>query len=447
MKPRHITENGFKIYCRYDELLPLDQFKPHPDNPNTHPHEQIELLADIFKNNGIRQPIKVSNLSGFIIAGHGRLRAAALAGLTVYPVEFQNYEDKKAELDDLLGDNKIAELSELDADLLHQAVKNAGLDLSDLQSVGFSDEEITKLFDDHQDDLDSELADELPPEEEVQPRTKKGDIWQLGQHRLMCGDSTNLDDVKKLLNGEKVDVLITDPPYNVAYEGKTKEKLTIQNDKMSGGAFREFLTQAFKSANEAMKPGAAFYIWHATREDMNFKAAAANVGFDVKQTLVWVKNTMVLGRQDYQWKHEPCLYGWKDGASHYFIDDRTQTTVFEDEKPEFNKMKKEELVRLLEEVYSDKISTSVIYEKKPARNAEHPTMKPVKLIARLIKNSAKLNDTVLDLFGGSGTTLIAAEQLARRCFMMEFDEHYCDVILTRWENLTGQTAERIDNQD
>ena len=440
-KARYTTPEGYEVYCGFDEMLSIDKFKPHPNNPNTHPMEQLEVLAEVFKNNGIRQPIKISTLSGYIISGHGRLAAAKKAGLSVYPAEYQNYTDEKQEMADLLGDNKIAELSEFNTELFKQAVENAGLEDLDLSAVGFSVDEINSLFEDKE-DLDNVLADELPPEEEVETRAKRGDIWLLGNHRLMCGDSTSITDVEKLMNGQKADLLVTDPPYNVAYSGGVNSKRKkIANDDMSSDDFKNFLIKVFNSANCSIKSGAPFYVWHASCEDMNFKAALMANGLSVRQTLIWVKNQLILGRQDYQWKHEPCLYGWKDGAAHYFIDDRKQTSVFEDETPDYKSMKKEDLIKLLDEIFSEKISTTIIYENKPNRSEEHPTMKPVKLIARQIKNSSRLKEKVLDLFGGSGTTLIACEQLDRCCYTMELDEHYCDVIIQRWENLTGRKAE------
>jgi DNA modification methylase len=193
-----------------------------------------------------------------------------------------------------------------------------------------------------------------------------------------------------------------------------------------------------------MRPGAAFYVWHAHTESVNFFEAAADAGMQIRQLLVWAKSIFSLSRQDYQWQHEPCMYGWKDGAAHYFVDDRTQTTVYEDARPDFNHMKKEEMRALLEDIYSDKASTTVIHEDKPAASVEHPTMKPVRLIARLLRNSSKSGGVVLDPFGGSGTTLIACEQLGRKCRMMELDPHYCDVIVSRWEKLTGRKAEIME---
>lgn len=298
--------------------------------------------------------------------------------------------------------------------------------------------------------------DDTPDEEEAEEddfgeedaanaatRCNPGDIWMLGRHRLMCGDSTKEADVAKLMGGEQAHLLLTDPPYNVDYQGGTKDKMKIANDNMDDVAFVGFLTAAFNCAIQAMRPGAAFYVWHADSKGFEFRTALKEVGLTLRETLIWVKNALVLGRQDYQWKHEPCLYGWKDGAAHYFTEDRAQSTVIEDAAVDYRKLKKDELLQIVLELTSDKIPTTVIYENKPTKNDIHPTMKPVKLMARLIRNSTRPKELVLDLFGGSGSTMIAAEQIDRRCFMMEFDPKYCDAILARWEKLTGEEAEKI----
>jgi site-specific DNA-methyltransferase (adenine-specific) len=246
------------------------------------------------------------------------------------------------------------------------------------------------------------------PEPPENPISMPGDLWVLGRHRLLCGDSTSIDAVEKLMGGAVVDLLVTDPPYNVAYEGKTSDALTIENDDMSDDDFRQFLRDVYSAADSVMRPGAAFYIWHADSEGYNFRGAAHDIGWQVRQCLIWNKNTIVLGRQDYHWKHEPCLYGWKAGAAHYWGSDRKQSTVLE-----FN---------------------------KPQRNGEHPTMKPVDLIEYQIHNSSRRGEMVLDLFGGSGTTMIAAENTGRSSCLMELDPRYVDVIVNRWQNLTGNTA-------
>lgn len=266
----------------------------------------------------------------------------------------------------------------------------------------------------HAEDFEKEAEEDDYIDEDAEnapTRCNTGDIWILGNHRLMCGDSTKESDVAKLMNNDKADLLLTDPPYNVDYQGGTKDKMKIANDNMDDVEFVGFLTAAFNCAIQSMRPGAAFYIWHADSKGFEFRKALKDVGLTLRETLIWVKNSLVLGRQDYQWRHEPCLYGWKDGEAHYFIDDRSQSTV--------------------------------IFEDKPTRNDIHPTMKPVKLMARLINNSSKSEQLVLDLFGGSGSTLIACEQTGRKCYTMEFDPKYCDAILDRWEKLTSMKAVRI----
>ena len=267
----------------------------------------------------------------------------------------------------------------------------------------------------------------------------------------MCGDSTSMKDVEKLIAGDTIDLIVTDPPYNVNYgsineSGYGKERhnsRAIENDDMPKEQFYNFLKDAFQNAVMNTKPGGAFYVWYASKSVVEFQTALEDVGFLVKQELIWNKNTFTLGRQDYQWKHEPCLYGWKDGGSHYFVNDRSQSTVIEDEI-DLEKMKKEDMKKMLEELLSEKIPTSVINEAKPTINDLHPTMKPIKLLARLVNNSSQKGENVLDLFGGSGSTLITCEQLDRNCYMMEYDPHYVDVIIDRWELFTGKKAVKIN---
>jgi DNA modification methylase len=298
-----------------------------------------------------------------------------------------------------------------------------------------------------EDDFDEET-------DEIHVRCKKGDIWQLGDHRLMCGDSTDLEAVKKLTGGGQIDMLLTDPPYNVDYSSKN-EYLTeidkanrvltaIKGDKMTTTGYRKLLEDAFLAAKEVLKAGGAFYVWSALGHEMtNVAHALDSVGLVFRQQIIWAKNSLVLGRMDYQCKHEPCYYGWKDGA-HFFRDTRSETTVIPDAAElDLKKMKKEEMYDLLKKILSDDTPTTLIREDKPMVSDLHPTMKPVRLFGRLITNSSRPGETVLDLFGGSGTTIIAAEQLGRRCCMMEYDPHYCDVILSRWEKMTGRQAVRI----
>ena len=254
--------------------------------------------------------------------------------------------------------------------------------------------------------------DDFDPDAKFETKVKEGDIWQLGEHRLLCGDSTKAENVLRLLGEEKADCWLTDPPYNVAYEGKTKEKLTIKNDSKDDASFRAFLVDAFTAAAAGMKEGAAFYIWHADSEGFNFRYAVREAELMTKQCLIWNKNSMVMGRQDFQWKHEPCLYGWKPGASHNWYSDRKQTTVLNFDRP--------------------------------TRSEDHPTMKPVPLFGYQVQCSTKEGDIVMDTFSGSGTTIVACEQLKRKARCMELDPHYCNVIIARWEKLTGQKATKME---
>ena len=263
------------------------------------------------------------------------------------------------------------------------------------------------LFDEEQEIFE----DDIPDVDELESLVQLGDIWQLGEHRLMCGDSTDAETVAKLMDGHKADLVVTDPPYNVNYTGATKDALKIQNDNMDSDNFKRFLIDAFKTMYDGMNDGASFYVWYASREHINFESALNEVDLKVRQQLIWVKNGLVLGRSDYHWKHEPCLYGWKEGKPHNWYNDRSQTTVLK-----FN---------------------------KPVRNDKHPTMKPLDLISYLIKNSSKKDEIVLDLFGGSGSTLIAAELTKRKCFMMELDVKYCEVIIKRWQKITGKKATKL----
>lgn len=257
----------------------------------------------------------------------------------------------------------------------------------------------------------------------------------------MCGDSTSEEDVAKLMDDKQADLLFTDPPYNV--DISNSQGMKIENDNMDNESFKNFLHDAFKCANQSLKEGGAFYIWYADSEDINFRTACVDNDLLIKQCLIWVKNGFNFGRQDYKWKHEPCLYGWKEGAGHYFIEEYNHPTVIEDEI-NLEKMKKEEMKKMLEQLLADQTPTTIIHENKPLKNDLHPTMKPLKMCADMIRNSSKQDEIVLDLFGGSGSTLITCEQLHRNCYMMEYDPHYVDVIIQRWENFTGKKAVKLN---
>jgi len=412
--------------------LKISDLKPYEKNARKHEAADVAAIAKSIEAFGFNDPVGVWGPQNIIVEGHGRVLAAKQLGLTEVPcIRLDSLTDEQRRAY-ALAHNKTAELSVWDPNLLPAEIKE--IRSYDMAAFGFIPPAEIGVEDHFTD------PDLLPEDENAEPITRRGDIYILGDHKLICGDSTDPEDLQKLMGDELADLWVTDPPYNVAYEGGTEEHLRILNDNMDSARFLEFLTDAFTSAAEYIKPGGAFYIWHADTEGLNFRTALIRSGLTLRECLVWVKSSLVLGRQDYHWQHEPCLYGWKDGASHYFVDDRTQTTVYEDARPNIAKMTKDEMRRLLEDIYSDKTSTTVIHEDKPSRSEAHPTMKPVRLIARSLRNSSRPGEIVLDTFGGSGTTMIACEQLHRKCRMVELDPHYCDVIVKRWENLTGRTA-------
>lgn len=389
------------------ENIAIDALIPYARNSRTHSDEQVAQAAASIKEFGFTNPVLIDE-SGGIIAGHGRTMAARKLGMAKVPCVRLSHLSETQKRAYIIADNKLALNAGWDEKML-------ALEFSDLRELEYD----TTLTGFNLDDIDELIAElEATPEGETEAdaappvpaaaKTRPGDIWLLGRHRVMCGDSTNIQAAQALMGGGMADLLVTDPPYNVAYEGKTSDALTIQNDSMSDTEFRQFLRDCYATADSVMHPGAAFYIWHADSEGFNFRGAAADIGWKVRQCLVWKKNTLILGRQDYQWQHEPCLYGWKEGAAHSWYSDRKQTTVLE-----FN---------------------------KPQRNGEHPTMKPVDLIQYQVENSSRAGDVVLDLFGGSGTTLIACEITGRTNRSMELDPKYCDVIVRRWQQYTGKRA-------
>ena len=378
----------------------IEEIKMYENNPRNN-DGAVEYVANSIKEFGFKVPI-VLDKNNVIVAGHTRYKAAKLLKITEIPcIIADDLSDEQVKAFRLI-DNKAAELASWDIDLLNLELEN--IKDIDMELFNF---EISNILDNV---VDDEYEVELPED----PKTKNGNIYKLGNHYLMCGDSTNQDDVKKLMNNQLADLIITDPPYNVNYEGKTNNNLKIMNDNMEDNQFYSFLESAFINLYNSVKDGGSIYVFHADTEGLNFRKAMMSSGFKLAECLVWVKNAFVMGRQDYHWKHEPVLYGWKPGASHYFINDRSQSTVLEFDKP--------------------------------IRNEEHPTMKPIDLIAYLINNSSKKDEIVLDLFGGSGTTMIACEQTNRKAFIMELDPRYCDVIVDRWEKFTNQKAELINEE-
>lgn len=378
---------------------PINEVIPYEKNPRINDNAVPAVMRSI-EEFGFKVPIVIDK-NGTIVTGHTRLKAAKKLGMKTVPCIVADDLTPEQIKAFRLADNKVAEAAEWDMELLNKELDGiVDIDMSDFNFGDITDSPSSEdVVEDNGENI------ELPSE----PKTRLGDIWMIGRHKLMCGDATSEDVLKRLVGGDKVDMYLTDPPYNVAYEGKTEDKLTIQNDSMEDSAFYQFLVDSFVAADSVMNEGAAFYIWHADSEGYNFRGACRAVEWELRECLIWNKNTMVLGRQDYQWKHEPCLYGWKGGAAHNWYSDRKQITVID--------------------------------MNKPNRNAEHPTMKPVQLFAYLMENSSKPGDIILDSFCGSGTTLIACEQMGRVARVLELDPKYCDVIVERYINLVGSFDE------
>lgn len=388
------------------KMMSINDIKPYENNPRKNDDAVDEVAASI-KAFGFKNPIIVDkNL--VIIAGHTRLKAAIKLDLTMVPVIVADdlSEDQANGL--RLADNKTAEIAKWDKKKLNEELKLINWELLGIEmtDVGFDDIFASEFQEVVDDDFDEGqyLSDE--------PYSQQGDVYVLNDHRVMCGDSTNPEQVKVLMNGKLADMVFTDPPYNVAI-GKRgqqyKEKggydcgmndRTILNDDMGDAEFKEFLTIVFKNLIDSIKEGAPTYVCHADSEGINFRLAFMEAGFKLAQCIIWAKNTFTIGRQDYQWQHEPILYGWKPGAGYYFVDDRSQSTIWEYDKPKKNEL--------------------------------HPTMKPLELVGRAINNSSLVGQLVLDLFGGSCSTLIAASKAKRACYSMELDEKYADVIVKRY---------------
>ena len=402
--------------------MKINEIKPNPNNPRLikdHKFKQLVKSIQDFPQMLELRPIVIDE-NNMVLGGNMRLKACLEAGLTDVPVIHANNlsEEKKKEF--IVKDNVgygewdwDALANEWDTELLTEW----GLDLPNIDS---EDTYIEAKEDDY------EIPDTIITDIVI------GDLFQIGEHKLLCGSSTETDNWAKIFDNELADMVMTDPPYNVNYEGGTG--LKIMNDEMSNDSFYQFLYDFYTALGSYTKAGGGWYVWHADSEGANFRQAFKDSGLLLKQCLIWVKNALVMGRQDYHWKHEPCLYGWKEGAAHYFTEDRTKTTVIEDEV-DYRKLNKKELLDLIKEITSDKQKTSIIHCDKPTKNDVHPTMKPIKLLAPLIENSSKLGQIVADGFLGSGSTMVASHQLKRKCYGMELDPKYCQVIVDRMKKL------------
>ena len=384
------------------QLVPLSKLVPYVNNARTHSPEQITKLRSSLREFGFVNPVIIDQDYG-IIAGHGRVMAAKEEGIEEVPCVFVDYLTEAQKKAYILADNRFAQDAGWDEELLRieiEALQGADFDVS---LTGFDPDELADLF---ADDRDSDVKDDdfdLSAALEKAAFVKKGDIWTVGRHRLMCGDATSAEDVAALMGGKRANLVVTDPPYGVSF--KSSDGLTIENDSMKGDEFYQFLLAAFKNVVANLEKGGAAYVFHADTEGLNFRRAFQDAGFHLAGCCIWVKNSLVLGRSDYQWQHEPVLYGFLQNGKHPWYSDRKQTTIWNYDKPK--------------------------------RNKNHPTSKPLDLLGYPICNSSQENGIVIDTFGGSGSTLMACEQSGRICYMLELDEKYASVILRRYVEDTG----------
>ena len=435
----------------HTEVVDIDDLIQDDHNFNKGTERGGQIIEKSFKDYGAGRSVLIDKSNrliggnkaqiGFKSAGYRKVVIVDSDPDTLVAVRRKDVDlDSKEGRDMALLDNLTtqvnlawdeAEIKQVQADVEGFEPGDFGFDVADLGQPDLDEAEKVQ-----EDDFDEQ-------KEKVETICQPGDVWQLGEHRLMCGDSTKPEDVAKLMNGEQAHLWLTDPPYNVAV--KNSQGMTIANDNMASGDFRIFLRDAFAAAVPVLAKGCPFYIWFASKEHINFEGALNDVGLQVRQELIWNKNHFILGRAHYQWKHEPCLYGWKGDSCRYFVDIRNRASVIQDEEElNIDKMKAAEMRALLHKIYEEKIPTTVINCMKPNKDEDHPTMKPVRLFGYQMANSSKPGDIILDSFGGSGTTIVAAEQLGRKARLMEFDPHYSDVIIARWEKLTGRKAERIE---
>lgn len=434
--------------------IPIDELKKEDYNPRKKLGKndpEFAALRRSIDELGMIDPIVWNERTGNVVGGHQRVSVLEELGYDVAPcfvVNLSLEQEKQANvrLNSIKGEWDYDRLAELLAEFTADEIQAACFEPRDLQELYAHQQEAAE-------DEDFDASEAMSRHEE--PTTKPGDMILLGEHRLMCGDATKPEDANRLMDGIDADMVFTDPPYNVDYHGSTEEKLTILNDHMDGEQFYQFLHDAFCNLAAHLKKGGAAYVCHADSVGMSFRRAYADAGLLLKQCLIWVKNALVLGRQDYHWQHEPILYGWKPGAKHAWCADRKQSTVIKpDDAVEVRPDGDSYLLSLNSgcesitirvpayEVIGRTSESGIWLVDKPTRNSEHPTMKPIRLCGRAIMNSSRAGEIVADYFGGSGSTLIAAEQLGRKCYMMEMDPRYCDVIVDRWEALTGKVAAR-----
>lgn len=430
----------------------IKQLLSDPANVRSHDERNLQAIASSLKRFGQQKPI-VIDVNNVVRAGNGTLEAAKSLGWEFISVVVTDLAGADA-VAYAIADNRTAELASWDDELLRSVLQELQSDKALFEATGFSDDDLGEMFrDDELEAINGDVVPSLPSE----PKTRIGDFYELGPHRLVCGDSTRTDILERLFDDHRASMCFTDPPYNVAYKGGTKDALTIQNDDMEDGDFLQFLRDVFAGIHAFLKDGSVVYVCYADVEAKNFLEAFTDSGLLYKQCIIWQKNTLVLGRKDYHFKHEPILYGWKPGR-HRFYGGRKQTTSWQD-MDGFSIQPIEGGFRIQASINGSIVSCKVpAYEieasgedeettvwnfKKPSRNADHPTMKPIELCARAISHGSKRGEIVFDPFLGSGSTLVAAEQLKRVCYGCELDPKYCDVIVKRWENQTGKQARLI----
>ncbi len=404
-------------------------------NPRKISAKELAKLKESIQEFGYVQPVIWNKQTNTIVGGHQRVRAMLDLGMgdeSIDVVVVDLSPEREQALNVAL--NRIS--GEWDKKLLGQLLQDMDEQMRALS--GFDEEEISKLIDAITEKIDPEDDNNVPDVTE-QTDIQPGDVFQLGSHRLMCGSATDFADVEKLMGGAMANMVFTDPPYNVNYEGGNG--LKIENDNMENADFYQFLLDAFTNMHTFVVEGGGVYIAHADSEGLNFRKAFIDAGFMCKQCIIWVKNSMVLGRQDYQWQHEPILYGWKEGKKHAWYGDFDKKTVIDD-NIDLKSLSKPQLIAMVNKMRNGD-NTTIVRVAKPSANEQHPTMKPLALVEHFVRNSSKLGDVILDLFGGSGSTLIVAESLGRSCYTMELDPRYCDVIIRRWEQKTGEKAKKI----
>lgn len=377
------------------QLVPIEKLVPYANNARTHSPEQIKKLRSSLREFGFINPVIIDRDYG-VIAGHGRILAAQEEGLEKVPCVFADHLTEAQKKAYIIADNRMAMDAGWDEEMLRVEIEALQAADFDPLLTGFDEKELADLFDSEEDKVKDDDFD-LSAALEKAAFVERGDVWNVGRHRLMCGDATSAEDVARMMDGKKANLIVTDPPYGVSF--KSSSGLTIQNDSIKNEEFYSFLLSAFKNMADNLEKGGAAYVFHADTEGLNFRRAFIDAGFHLSGCCIWVKDSLVLGRSDYQWQHEPILYGFLQNGKHPWYSDRKQTTIWNFAKPK--------------------------------RNANHPTSKPLDLLSYPIGNSSQPNAIVVDTFGGSGSTMMACEQANRICFMMELDEKYASVILRR----------------